>query len=49
MAERGIRFAHGHLVESAYEIAEGRRAASRLLASPDRPTAIVWGNDILAF
>ena len=49
MAERGIRFARGHLVECAYEIAEGRRAASRLLASPDRPTAIVCGNDVLAF
>ena len=49
MADRGIRFARGHLMECAYEIAEGRRAASRLLASPDRPTAIVCGNDVLAF
>jgi LacI family transcriptional regulator len=49
MAERGIRFAPGHLVEHEYEIAEGRRAASRLLASPNRPTAIVCGNDVLAF
>ncbi len=49
LAERGIRFARGHLVECAYEISEGRRAASRLLASPDRPTAIICGNDILAY
>ena len=49
MAERGLRFAPGHLVEHEYEIAEGRLAASRLLASPDRPTAIVCGNDVLAF
>jgi LacI family transcriptional regulator len=49
MAERGFHFAPGHLVEHKYEIAEGRRAASRLLASPNRPTAIVCGNDVLAF
>jgi len=49
MAERGIRFARGHLVEHEYEIAEGRRAASRLLAAPNRPTAIICGNDVLAF
>jgi LacI family transcriptional regulator len=49
MTERGIRFAPGHLVEHEYEIAEGRRAASRLLASPNRPTAIACGNDVLAF
>lgn len=49
MADRGIQFAPGHLVEHKYEIAEGRRAASRLLASPNRPTAIVCANDILAF
>ncbi len=49
LADRGIQFAHGQLVEHAYEIAEGRRAASRLLASPHRPTAIICGNDVLAF
>jgi len=49
MAERGAHFAPGHLVEHKYEIAEGRRAASRLLASPNRPTAIVCANDVLAF
>ena len=49
MADRGVRFAPGHLVEHAYEIAEARRAASRLLASPNRPTAIACGNDVLAF
>jgi len=48
MAERSLRFARGHLVEHAYHIIEGRRAASRLLASPDRPTAIICGNDVLA-
>lgn len=49
LAERGLHFAPGQLVEHAYEISEGRRAASRLLASPNRPTAIVCGNDVLAF
>ena len=49
LANRGVRFGPGHLMEHAYEIAEGRRAASRLLASPTRPTAIICGNDVLAF
>jgi LacI family transcriptional regulator len=49
MEERGIGFAPDHLVEHEYEIAEGRRAASRLLASSNRPTAIACGNDVLAF
>ena len=48
LAERGLRFERGQLVEYEYHIAEGRRAASRLLASPNRPTAIVCGNDVLA-
>jgi LacI family transcriptional regulator len=49
LAGRGLHFAPGQLVEHAYEISEGRRAAGRLLASPNRPTAIVCGNDVLAF
>ena len=49
MRERGLHFAPGQLVEHEYGIAEGRRAASRLLASPERPTAIICGNDVLAF
>ena len=49
MAERRLHFAPGHFAEHEYEIAEGRRAASRILASPNRPTAIVCGNDVLAF
>lgn len=48
LSERSLRFARGHLVEHEYHIVEGRRAASRLLASPDRPTAIICGNDVLA-
>ena len=48
LAERSLRFDRGHLVEHPYHIAEGRRAASRLLASPNRPTAIICGNDVLA-
>lgn len=48
LAERGASLAPGHLLEHAYEYAEGRRAASQLLATRPRPTAIVCGNDILA-
>lgn len=49
MEERGLHFARGCLVEHEYDIAQGRLAASRLLASVDPPTAIICGNDVLAF
>ena len=48
LAERGLRFDRGHLVEHEYHIIEGRRAAGRLLASSNPPTAIICGNDVLA-
>ncbi len=49
LAERGLKFAPGHLIERPYEIAHGRRAARDLLESSRPPTAIICGNDILAF
>lgn len=49
LAERGLRFAPGHLMERPYEIADGRRAARDLLESSSPPSAIICGNDILAF
>ncbi|MGH9098851.1 MAG: LacI family DNA-binding transcriptional regulator, partial [Acidimicrobiales bacterium] len=40
--ERFVAFA------GSFSIAEGDRCASRLLVEPDRPTAIIAGNDMLA-
>lgn len=48
LGERGIRFLPNHFGEWVYEISEGRKAASYLLATPSPPTAIICGNDILA-
>jgi LacI family transcriptional regulator len=46
---RGLALADGWLIERPYTIADGRHAATRLLASVPRPTALICGNDILAF
>lgn len=47
--DHGIGLAPGALVEAAYDIAAGRRATRALLALPAPPSAIVCGNDVLAF
>ena len=39
----------GTVVERPYTVPDGRAAARALLAGPDAPTALVCGNDILAF
>ena len=50
-ALRGARlaFADKRLVEAAYSIPAAREGARTLLAQPDRATAIVCGNDVLAY
>lgn len=47
LARRGITPVA--VVERAYTVPDGRAAARALLGRRDRPTAIVCGNDILAF
>jgi len=51
LADRGLDLADSHFVEKSYGIWEGRHAARFLLDRPrqDRPTAIICGNDVLAF
>ena len=49
LADNNIGLAPGMMVEALYDIAAGRRAARQLLALPKPPTAIVCGNDVLAF
>ena len=50
-ALRGARlpFSDTRLVEAAYAIPAAREGARTLLAQPDRATAIVCGNDVLAY
>lgn len=47
--ERGVAFPHELLIERPYKIAEGQFALRTLLAAKPRPTAVICGNDQLAF
>jgi LacI family transcriptional regulator len=47
LAERGL--APDAIVERAYTVPDGRSAARMLLTRSPRPTALVCGNDVLAF
>lgn len=46
---RGLDFPMELLVEQSYRIGEGSAAARQLMSGHTRPTAIVCGNDLLAF
>lgn len=48
LAQEGLSLGADRLVECRYSLAEGERAALKLLSGPDRPTAIICGNDVLA-
>lgn len=48
LAAQGIALRPERLIECKYDIAAGRRAARRLLAQNNPPTAIICGNDVLA-
>lgn len=48
LAEGGLDPGAASIVETPYSIANGRRAAARLLSRPAPPTAICCGNDVLA-
>jgi LacI family transcriptional regulator len=49
LAERGLALPREHLLERPYRIAEGQLALRALLATEQPPTAIICGNDQLAF
>jgi LacI family transcriptional regulator len=49
LAEAGLKLAPAALAEAAYALQPAREAMQRLLAVPLRPTAVVCGNDVLAF
>ncbi len=46
---RGLTLSTEWLIERPYRILEGRLAMRALLAKPSRPTAVICGNDHLAF
>ena len=49
LAGRGLVLGGRDLAESRYDIAEGRLALRRLMDQPVPPTAVICGNDVLAF
>ena len=49
LSERGLDFPRELLIERPYRIADGQFAMRTLLAARPRPTAIICGNDQLAF
>ncbi|HQU49132.1 MAG TPA: LacI family DNA-binding transcriptional regulator [Casimicrobiaceae bacterium] len=48
LATRGLALRPTHLVETAYTLAAGSEAMTRLLAVRPRPTAVICGNDLIA-
>ncbi len=46
--QRGLALDPGRVLEKPYSIAAGRAAFRDLCSRPDRPTAIICGNDVLA-
>lgn len=49
LAEAGLTLAPPLLAERAYSVAEGSAAMAALLALPEPPSAVICGNDHLAF
>lgn len=49
LRSRGLTLAQERLIERPYRIVDGQMAMRELMAVRPRPTAIVCGNDILAF
>jgi LacI family transcriptional regulator len=49
LAAAGLKLARAALVEAVYELGPAREGLRRLLAADPRPTAVVCGNDVLAF
>ena len=49
LKENEIDIPAGNVIESAYNIHESRIAAKKLLSVTDTPTAIICGNDVIAY
>lgn len=48
LANAGLSLSPGHLIECPYTVKDAELAATQLLQSDRRPTAIICGNDVLA-
>jgi LacI family transcriptional regulator len=48
LAERGLDLAPRRVIEKPYTLSAGREGLRELLGAPDRPTAVICGNDVLA-
>ncbi len=49
IAKYGITIAQDHLVRTPYSVGAAKIATGHLLARPHKPTAIICGNDVLAW
>lgn len=49
LARRNVRLAEGAVLERAYSVPAARQAMAALLRLPKRPSAVLCGNDILAY
>lgn len=49
LAEAGLALAPPHLVERRYGLADAREGFRTLMSTAPRPTAVICGNDVLAF
>lgn len=49
LSERGLTIPDDMLIECSYDIAVSRQAMKRLLALAELPTAVICGNDVLAY
>lgn len=49
LGKRGLSLAQEMLIERPYKIIDGQMALRELLKSPKSPTAVICGNDLLAF
>lgn len=49
LSERGLAVPDGMVIECPYEIGVSRQAMKRLLAQNEPPTAVICGNDVLAY
>src|SRR3546814_10252719 len=49
MAKRGLALPHEGLMERPYRISDGQMAFRSIIAGATPPTAVMCGNDVLAF
>lgn len=49
LEKQGLALLDSHLIDNAFSMNDARKAVFRLLDGPQPPTAIICGNDLLAF